>query len=92
MAGTSAALTGPVRGRRVKRGIRRRRPSLRRRSWPRASSRPSRTARIDSFVEQQRRDRKGELADDVGRRQDGGDHEDEHDGVAPLVAQELRRR
>ncbi len=44
------------------------------------------------FVEEQRRYRKGELADDVGRRQHGGDHEHQHDGVAPLVAQELRRR
>ena len=44
------------------------------------------------LVKKQGGHRKGELADDVGRRQHGRDHEHEHDGVAALRLEERRNR
>ena len=42
------------------------------------------------LVKKQGRDRKGELADDVRRGQDGGEDEDDDDGIAPTGLEEVR--
>ena len=44
------------------------------------------------LVKKQSRDRKGELADDVRRGQDGGEDEDDDDGIAPLGLEEVANR
>ena len=42
-----------------------------------------------SFVEKERRHSERELADDIRRRENGSDHEDNDDGIAPLLDQKI---